>query len=58
VGDYGSVRAKANRAVMFGESYLFIDLETLIIAKRAAGRAKDFETIAELEAIREERKRS
>jgi hypothetical protein len=30
----------------------------LIISKKAAGRPKDFEAIAELEAIREERERS
>ena len=32
-----------------------INLDALIDAKRAAGRPKDFEAIAELEAIREER---
>lgn len=58
VGAYEAVRARANHATMFGSTYLFIDLETLIISKRAAGRPKDFETIAELEAIREERRSS
>jgi hypothetical protein len=33
----------------------FVNLETLIHLKRAAGRPKDLERIAELEAIREER---
>lgn len=33
---------------------LCLDLDALIRAKRAAGRPKDFEAIAELEAIREE----
>lgn len=32
-----------------------VDLDTLIKLKRAAGRPKDFEAIAELEALREER---
>jgi len=43
---------------MFGGTYLFIDLEGLIASKKAAGRPKDLETIAELEAIREERRSS
>lgn len=33
-----------------------LDLEELIRVKRAVGRAKDLETIAELEAIRDERR--
>jgi hypothetical protein len=33
-----------------------LTLDKLIEVKRAAGRPKDFEAIAELEAIREERK--
>jgi hypothetical protein len=36
---------------------LCLDLDRLIEVKRAAGRPKDFEAIAELEAIREERER-
>jgi hypothetical protein len=32
-------------------------LETLIRLKRAAGRPKDFEMVAELEALAEERRR-
>lgn len=55
VGTYETVRSNATRAEMFGATYLFIDLETLIRSKRAAGRPKDLETIAELEAIRGER---
>jgi hypothetical protein len=55
VGDFAAVRSRADEAEMLGGRYLFIDLETLITAKRAAGRPKDLETIAELEAIREER---
>ena len=57
IGPYQSVRAHSDEANMFGGAYLFIDLEALIISKRAAGRPKDLETIAELEAIREERRR-
>jgi hypothetical protein len=32
-----------------------IELDALIAAKRAAGRPKDFEVLAELEVIRDER---
>lgn len=58
IGSYEAVRAHANTATMFGGTYLFIDLEGLIASKKAAGRPKDLETIAELETIREERRRS
>jgi predicted nucleotidyltransferase len=58
VGTYDAVRAHASHAEMFGATYLFIDLETLIVSKKAAGRPKDLETIAELEAIRDERPQS
>lgn len=58
VGTYDAVRARANTATMFEGTYLFIDLEGLIASKKAAGRPKDFETIAELETIRDERRRS
>jgi predicted nucleotidyltransferase len=42
-------------ASVFGIQCLCLDLEHLIRVKRAAGRPKDFEAIAELEAILEER---
>ena len=58
IGSYESVRARVNTATMFDGKYLFIDLEGLIASKKAAGRPKDLETIAELETIREERRRS
>jgi hypothetical protein len=40
---------------LFGAPCRCLDLDTLIHVKRAAGRPKDFEAIAELEALREER---
>jgi len=40
---------------LFGVECLCLGLERLIHVKRAAGRPKDFEAIAELEAILEER---
>jgi hypothetical protein len=55
IGDYAAVRRYAIETQMFGAIYQFIDLDGLIISKRAAGRRKDLETIAELEAIRQER---
>jgi len=42
---------------LFGVECRCLGLERLIQVKRAAGRPKDFEAIAELEAILEERKR-
>jgi hypothetical protein len=41
---------------VFGRDCRFVDLETLIRLKRAAGRPKDLERIAELEALRDEKK--
>jgi len=41
--------------MVFGVVCLCPDLETLIALKRAAGRPKDLETIAELESLRDER---
>lgn len=43
---------------LFGRTCRCLDLPALIIAKRAAGRPKDLEAIAELEAILEERERA
>ena len=43
---------------VFGVKCRCLDLEHLILVKRAAGRPKDLEAIAELEAIVEERRKS
>jgi predicted nucleotidyltransferase len=40
---------------IFGSACLCLTLDKLIEVKRAAGRPRDFEAVAELEAIREER---
>lgn len=45
-------------AEAFGVTCRFLGLERLIAVKRAAGRPKDLEAIAELEALKEERDRS
>ena len=55
IGNYAAARQRADEAYLFGGTYYFLDLDALIISKRAAGRPKDFEAIAELETIREER---
>ncbi len=55
VGGYPEVERESIEMEFFGASYKVINLNTLIRAKRAAGRAKDLEVIAELEALREER---
>ncbi|HEV7486371.1 MAG TPA: hypothetical protein VGQ65_11875 [Thermoanaerobaculia bacterium] len=55
VGSFPVVLTHATRADVSGKPYLFLDLDTLIVARRVAGRMKDLEAIAELEAIREER---
>ena len=49
----GSIRLR-----LYGVDCLCLGLEQLIHVKRAAGRPKDLETIAELEAILEEQRRN
>ena len=56
-GTYNDLLPHAMRLDVFGVTCLCLDLDTLIRTKRAAGRSKDFEAIAELEIIREERER-
>lgn len=54
-GTYESLLAHSSWQDVLGVRCRCIDLPTLIRVKRAAGRAKDFEAIAELEALLEER---
>lgn len=56
-GPYEALRAHARELELFGVRCLCVDLDTLIRLKRAAGRPRDLEIIAELEALREERDR-
>jgi len=56
VGSFSEVLANSVTAQLFGAEYRFLNLEALIASKRAAGRPKDFEAIAELETIKQERK--
>jgi hypothetical protein len=55
VGDYAAIVAVSDEVLLFGSSYRCINLDALIVSKRAAGRAKDLEAVAELELIRDER---
>jgi hypothetical protein len=54
-GRYEDLLAEAVTIQLFGLSCRVLGLDSLIRVKRAAGRPKDLEAIAELEAIREER---
>jgi predicted nucleotidyltransferase len=56
-GKYEDVFPRSEEVTFRGNVFRVVDIDTLIQAKRAAGRRKDFEAIAELEAIRDERKR-
>jgi hypothetical protein len=53
VGDYGAVRKHSERISALGVSFRVLDLPSLIKAKRAAGRPRDFEHLPELEALLE-----
>ena len=53
-GAYGALLSHTVTATLFGHELRCLDLDWLIKTKRAAGRPRDFETIAELEALREE----
>jgi hypothetical protein len=54
-GGYEQLLPHSVALPLFGAERLCLDLDTLIRVKRAAGRPKDLEAIAELEALREER---
>ncbi len=53
-GGYDDLVDKSIELEVFGSRCLGLDLETLIVVKRAAGRLKDLEAVAELEMIRDE----
>lgn len=56
-GGYDALRVNSRQLDLFGTRCWCVDLETLIRLKRAAGRPKDFEVLAELIALQEERNR-
>lgn len=53
-----TLRFELSPAPVFGRETRVLGLDWLIHVKRAAGRPKDLEVIAELEALREKTKRS
>ena len=55
-GGYDALLPHSQALSLFGVECRCISLEQLIIVKRAAGRPKDLEALAELEAIAEERR--
>jgi hypothetical protein len=55
-GDYEALLPHCIVLVPYGVRCLCLDLDTLIHTKRAAGRPKDYEPIAELEIIRDQKK--
>jgi hypothetical protein len=57
VGDYNAVRKHSERITALGVSFRVLDLPSLIKAKRAAGRPRDFDHLPELEALLELRGR-
>jgi hypothetical protein len=54
-GGYDALLPHTIQVDLFGRPCRCLDLPTLIRVKRAAGRPKDLETIAELEALEDER---
>lgn len=54
-GRYEDLLPNSSPIRLFGRNVLLLDLPWLIHVKRAAGRPKDLEVIAELEALLEER---
>jgi len=53
-GPYERLERQCVPLTLFGHRCLVLSLDTLIDVKRAAGRPKDLDAIAELEALREE----
>jgi predicted nucleotidyltransferase len=56
-GSYENILPHSIKLTLHGTECWCLGLDHLIRVKRAAGRPKDFEAIAELEAIREEQSR-
>ncbi len=56
-GRYEDIAPHTIRAQIYGRETLIIDLPWLIRTKRAAGRPRDLEAIAELTALTEEKER-
>jgi hypothetical protein len=54
-GDYAALLPDTSSMHLFGRQVRVVGLQKLIELKRAAGRPKDFEAMAELDALLEER---
>lgn len=54
-GTYETLRDHVDELELYGQRVNVVNLPKLIALKRAAGRPKDFEVLAELEALFEER---
>lgn len=54
-GDFRALAPHAERVTIFGRSCLCLGLKKLIEVKRAAGRPRDLQAVADLEALLEER---
>jgi hypothetical protein len=57
VGDFDAARKHSERITALGVSFRVLDLPSLIKAKRAAGRPRDFDHLPELEALLEMKRR-
>ena len=51
IGPYADVRRHSEKVTALGVSFRVLDLPSLIKAKRAAGRPRDFEHLPELKAL-------
>jgi len=56
-GTYEDLLSHSNEVTGFGVRFRLVDLDTLIVLKRAAGRPKDLPMIAELQGILERRRK-
>lgn len=56
-GRFEDLFGESTEVIAFGSPVQLVNLNTLIRLKRAAGRPKDFEALAELEALLEEKSR-
>src|SRR5947209_12296391 len=56
-GKYEDVFPRSEEVTFRGNVFRVVDIDTLIQAKKAAGRRKDLDVIPELEAIRNEREK-
>lgn len=56
-GSYEDLLPFTDDAVAYGRRFKIVQLEKLIVLKRAAARAKDREAIAQLEALRQEKQK-